>query len=44
MSTKQTKDCNGYKVSVKVRLINDSKESKKSNRRNVMVGKDFIEN
>ena len=44
MSTKQTKDWNGYKMSVKVRLINDFNESRKSNRRNVMVGKSFIEN
>ena len=44
MSTKQTKDWNGYKTSVKVRLIDDSNESRDSNRRNVMVGKNFIEN
>ena len=44
MSTKQIKDWNGYKMSVKVRLINDSYESRKSNRRNVMVGKNFIKN
>ena len=44
MSTNQTKDWNDYKMGVKVRLINDSNESRKSNRRNVMVGKNFIEN
>ena len=44
MLTKQTKDWNGYKMSVKVRSINVSNESRKNNRRNVMVGKNFIEN
>ena len=44
MLTKQTKDWNGYKMCIKVRLINDSNESRKSNRGNVMVGKNFIEN